>query len=238
MKKFIKNLVKLIIINTPYFVLGNFIKNFFRNHYERKKSKNLEKIYYKNFITIDKKTKWFCYNLQFLTKNLPKINTTLKIKKILEIGSYEGRSAIFFITFFNYAKIYCVDTWKGSDEHKKNIFKRVEKNFDLNTFSYLNDKKLIKVKTDSDSFFKKNSMIFDLIYLDGDHDAFQVAKDLDNAWNCLSDGGVLILDDYLWWFYKNLKKNPSSPINNFLRINKTKISKIIVWNQILIKKKL
>ena len=43
MKKFIKNLVKLIIINTPYFVLGNFIKNFFRNHYERKKSKNFKK---------------------------------------------------------------------------------------------------------------------------------------------------------------------------------------------------
>ena len=38
---------------------------------------------------------------------------------------------------------------------KKIYLKESKKNFDLNTFSYLNDKKLIKVKTDSDSFFKK-----------------------------------------------------------------------------------
>ena len=49
-------------------------------------------------------------------------------------------------------------------------------------------------------------MIFDLIYLDGDHDAFQVAKDLDNAWNCLSDGGVLILMIIYGGFIKILKK--------------------------------
>ena len=116
------------------------------------------------------------------------------------------------------------------------MFKDVELNFDRNTLSYVNKYKLKKIKEDSDSFFEKNCKFYDLIYLDGDHNACQVSKDLDNAWNCLQNGGILILDDYLWWYYKKLKKNPSKPINNFLLKNKNKISKLIVWNQVLIKK--
>ncbi len=53
MKKFIKNLFKLLIIKTPFFILENFIKNFFINYFERKKSKQLKKIYYQNFSTIN-----------------------------------------------------------------------------------------------------------------------------------------------------------------------------------------
>ena len=238
MKKFIKNLFKLLLIKTPFFILENFIKNFFINYFERKKSKQLEKIYYKNFFTIDKNSKWFCYNLQFLSKNLPKINTSIKIKKMLEIGSYEGRSAIFFVSFFNNAILDCVDTWKGSDEHDASIFENVEKNFEINISNYLNCNRVKKIKESSDFFFKKNFLFYDLIYLDGDHNAFQVSKDLMNAWKCLNKGGILILDDYLWWFYKDINKNPSTPINNFLNENRKDISKLIVWNQIIIEKRL
>ena len=156
MKKLIRNIYNLLSISTPYFIIFNYIKNYFPNYRKKKQCSNIDEKIYQNFKSIDLSKKWFTNNLYFLSKNL----SNLKVKNLLEIGSYEGRSAIFFITFFNYAKIYCVDTWKGSDEHKKNIFKRVEKNFDLNTFSYLNDKKLIKVKTDSDSFFKK--LLFNL----------------------------------------------------------------------------
>ena len=59
-----------------------------------------------------------------------------------------------------------------------------------------------------------------------------------NAWKCLNKGGILILDDYLWWFYKDINKNPSTPINNFLNENRKDISKLIVWNQIIIEKRL
>lgn len=36
---------------------------------------------------------------------------------ILEIGSWEGRSALFLATYFPYARLTAVDTWAGSDEH-------------------------------------------------------------------------------------------------------------------------
>ena len=39
-----------------------------------------------------------------------------KIKNILEIGSFEGRSTIFFLNYFSNCNITCVDTWSGSHE--------------------------------------------------------------------------------------------------------------------------
>ena len=88
----------------------------------------------------------------------------------------------------------------------------------------------------SNEFFKKNREYFDLIFVDGDHSSDQVKVDLINSWNILKNGGYLILDDYMWWFYKDLKKNPSTPINNFIKENISNISKLNIWHQVIIKK--
>ena len=69
----------------------------------------------------------------------------------------------------------------------------------------------------SNDFFKNNDKYFDLIYVDGDHSSNQVKIDLINSWNVLKNGGFLILDYYMWWYYKDYKKNPSTPINNFIK---------------------
>tara|TARA_B100000886_G_scaffold256619_1_gene181883 strand:- start:988 stop:1140 length:153 start_codon:yes stop_codon:yes gene_type:complete len=45
-----------------------------------------------------------------------------------------------------------------------------------------------------------------------------------------------VLDDYMWWYYKDYKKNPSTPINNFIKENILNISKLIVWHQVIIQK--
>ena len=88
----------------------------------------------------------------------------------------------------------------------------------------------------SNEFFKKNNKYFDLIYVDGDHSPDQIKIDLINSWNALKNGGFLLLDDYMWWYYKDLKKNPSTPINNFIEANISNISKITVWHQVIIQK--
>ena len=94
----------------------------------------------------------------------------------------------------------------------------------------------MKHKMTSNEFFKKNHKHFDLIYVDGDHSSKQVKIDLINSWNVLKNGGFLILDDYMWWYYKDLKKNPSTPINNFIKANISNISKLVVWHQVIIQK--
>ena len=234
MTKFFKNLFRLLLIKTPFFIIFNYIRNFLPNYKTKNRSLKIEKEIYDNFISLDSNKKWFCNNLNFLTNNLDNTNN---INNMLEIGSYEGRSAIFFLKKFSKGQITCVDTWYGSDEHDKKEFKNIEKNFDLNTNYFLKVNRLKKFKMTSDEFFKINSDKFDLIYVDGDHSAKQVFRDINNSWNILNKGGCLILDDYMWWYYKDLKKNPSTPINKFILNNINEINYLKVWHQVIIKKK-
>ena len=173
------------------------------------------------------------YNLYYLNNHL---NNLENITNILEIGSYEGRSAVFFLKIFSNSKITCVDTWSGSDEHLNQNFDIIESFFDKNTRNYRINKRLIKIKDSSDNFFYNNSQKFDLIFVDGDHSSEQVKKDLYNSWKILNNGGYLILDDYLWWYYKNLKENPSTPINSFIEQNRADINNLNIWQQVIIQK--
>ena len=234
MSKFLKNIFKLIIINTPLYIIFNFIKNFIPNYKTKKKTLAIEKETYNNFISFNNQ-KWFCNNLYFLKSNL---KNKENIKNMLEIGSYEGRSAIFFLSHFSNSTITCVDTWGGggSDEQKVLDSKIVEKNFDTNLKKYSELNRLKKFKATSNDFFNNNKDKFDLIYVDGDHSCDQVYIDINNSWKILNKNGFLILDDYLWWFYKNLKMNPSTAINSFIKDNYSEFSKIVVWKQVIIQK--
>jgi len=137
---------------------------------------------------------------------------------------------------FKNSKITCVDTWSGSDEHLKQNFDIIEANFDINTKSYQDDNRLKKIKNTSNDFFSNNFQSFDLIFVDGDHSSEQVKKDINNSWKLLNNGGYLILDDYLWWYYKDLKNNPAVTINNFISENLSNISSLKIWQQVIIKK--
>ena len=47
----------------------------------------------------------------------------------------------------------------------------------------------------SDDFFAKTKERFDIIFIDGDHTAEQVEKDIFNSWYRLAVGGVMLLHD-------------------------------------------
>ena len=233
MKKLIRNIYNLLSISTPYFIIFNYIKNYFPNYRKKKQCSNIDEKIYQNFKSIDLYKKWFTNNLYFLSKN----HSNLKVKNLLEIGSYEGRSAVFFADIFRESKISCVDTWSGSDEHENINFKLIENNFDQN-IKFLKDNQLLtKFKMTSDNFFTQNNEKFDFVYVDGDHSKDQVLKDLQNSWSVLNNNGFLLVDDYMWWYYKNLKNNPASSVNTFINKNIDQISKLVIWHQVLIQKK-
>ncbi len=167
-----------MLIGTPLFIITNYIRNFLPNYKTKKKSKKIENTIYNQFHSINYNEKWFCNNLNFLSTNFKNIKN---INNILEIGSYEGRSAIFFLKNFSNSHLTCVDTWSGSDEHSSVNFELIEKNFDLNTSFYQSNNHLRKYKMTSNDFFKKNDKYFDLIYVDGDHSSDHVKIDLINA---------------------------------------------------------
>ena len=160
-----------------------------------------------------------------------------KIKKnisYLEIGSFEGSSAIFFYNFLTQSSITCVDTWKGSDEFSFDMA-IVEKNFDKN-IKELNDQTITKIKDNSENFFLNNKENFDLIYIDGDHKGISVFNDLENSFKILNNGGIIICDDFLWSYYKLATNNPAYGIGIFLKKYKKQIKIIYVSGIVAIKK--
>lgn len=50
-------------------------------------------------------------------------------------------------------------------------------------------------QTTSDEFFEQNKKTFDVIFIDGMHDAEYVQRDINNSISCLNDGGYIICHD-------------------------------------------
>jgi predicted O-methyltransferase YrrM len=191
-----------------------------------------------NYIFTNKNYKfsnnWFDYNLNDLFFLFNKYDTDKRVN-ILEIGSFEGKSAIFFLTFFKESKIYCVDTWLGSNELNNHNFDLVEKTFNSNIQNFAS--RIVKCKMSSDFFFKNNKNLrFDLIYIDGSHYYKQVYRDAINSLKILKPGGIIIFDDFLFRFYKKVHFNPISAIYKFLRKNKNKVKIKSIYRQIAVSK--
>jgi hypothetical protein len=70
------------------------------------------------------------------------------------------------------------------------------------------DKDSLKLLT-SDDFFEKNEKIFDVIFIDGMHQCEYVLKDVNNSIKCLSDNGVIFIDDILPSSYNEQLKIPN-----------------------------
>ena len=53
------------------------------------------------------------------------------------------------------------------------------------------------LKMTSDEFFKENEREIDIIFIDGMHQSDYVLRDFNNAINCLSENGIIFIDDIL-----------------------------------------
>ena len=107
--------------------------------------------------------KWFYQNISYI--NFFFKDKKENINKILEIGSFEGQSALFFLKYFINARITCVDIWQNQNQNYKDIdFNDVEKNFDKNLEKY--QERITKFRGSSNDFFEKNTVKdFDLIFV-------------------------------------------------------------------------
>ena len=153
----------------------------------------------------------------------------------LEIGSFEGRSTVFIGELKNTNSITAIDTWEGSDEHNTISFIKVFKNFKKN-IKVLNISNINYFKTTSDNFFKNNKNVYNLIYIDGSHKYNQVKKDFVNSLNCIEKNGYIICDDFLWFFYQDVEKNPIKAILECYNEYKKELSVEFINHQIIFKK--
>lgn len=113
-----------------------------------------------------------------------------RVKDILEIGSYEGQSALFWLWYFPGAKVTCVDRW-AQDGIGVGRARTIEARFDRNVGSAVRKLKM----TSDEACNALRAETFDLIYVDGDHSYNQVLADSAAFWERLREGGVMIWDD-------------------------------------------
>ena len=130
--------------------------------------------------------------------------------RLLEIGSFEGRSAAWFLEHVltdESSKLVCVD-----------LFTRpgLEARFDHNIQLVDRHQQVRKLKGYSGNVLPDlEPASFDAIYIDGGHDAATVLLDGLLSWRLLKPGGVLIFDDYLWETDRPPARRPQLAIDIF-----------------------
>src|SRR5262249_50797192 len=138
-----------------------------------------------------------------------------ELKRVLEIGSYEGQSALFWINFLG-ASVTCIDTWMNA-AHGVSKPREVERHFDANV-----GRRVRKIKSSSTPALHqlgRENAVFDLVYVDGDHSRDQVMIDSLLAWRCLRVGGIMIWDDYEDYLPEaDDRDRPTPAINTFVAL--------------------
>lgn len=176
---------------------------------------------------------WFNENLKYLFFFLSEKQKDFK--KILEIGSFEGNSTLFFLNYFKNSLIHCVDIWEDQKSNYKGInFSSIEDKFDYNIKEYKS--RINKWKSSSKNYFKYNNVSYDLIFIDGSHYYKDVYLDAINSFKFCKINGYILFDDYLFKYKSKKNAHPIFAINKFLKKYKNKIKIIAVYRQVLIKK--
>jgi SAM-dependent methyltransferase len=122
--------------------------------------------------------------------------------RALEVGSFEGLSAVYLLWRLPEAEVTCVDTFEGSLEHEgtDTVPAGLERVFDQNValVDAARVRKLVGRSSVVLPQLAAENERFDLVYLDGSHFGLDVLVDAAVSWQLLKNGGFLIFDDYLW----------------------------------------
>lgn len=170
----------------------------------------------------------------------------------LEIGSYEGFSAIWQIENIlthPTSTITCIDIF---DE------KVIEERFDLNIEATGAVYKVKKIKGSSEKMLRGLSLEkYDYVYIDACHLAKWVLSDAVLSWDLIKPGGLIIFDDYGFlpdrpieykptslsffdeylWKRKARKTSPEPAIDAFLNIYKPYLEVVFKGWQVVVRKK-
>ncbi len=133
------------------------------------------------------------HELLFSSISLSKKN---QIKKILEIGTFDGANAFLLSVLFKDSKIETIDL-KSDENDFQNFYNR--KN---NLEKFINERNNLLKKSDSIKFEELNSVKltfhkekYDLIWIDGAHGYPVCCIDIVNSLKLLNRKGMIMIDD-------------------------------------------
>ena len=186
---------------------------------------------------------WFAHAPEVWEHLIPLLPGTPGERSFLEIGSYEGRSAIWIAENMMQGSdsLYCIDTWEGGEEHSQEDMDAVMQRFFRNKEKLENLKKVnwrctrdTSVNAMGELLFTQDA--FDFIYIDGSHQAKDVLTDACMAWQLLKPGGIMVFDDYLWGDPRDALHRPKLALDAFVNIFAEDLTVLHVGNQLAIKR--
>jgi predicted O-methyltransferase YrrM len=215
------------------------LKNFFvilKSRLLKKKLNPRQKSFFVEYI--EKKNfsqKWFLNNFEIFHYYLPKnLDTNFSY---LEIGSYEGLSALNILFNYKNSKVTTIDLWAESNINSESLsvdFNEIEKRFDENLEGY----KFNKIKNDSVVALRellKKRIYFDFIYIDGSHNGEDILSDAIESYKLLNMGGIMIFDDIVNT-NKNINIQSYTGYESFYAIHKKNLQVLYLKNIAVVKK--
>ncbi len=154
--------------------------------------------------------------------------------QVLEVGSFEGRSAIFWLEFLRNSTLTCIDHFATT---KKRNGADIERRFDSNTAAYAH--RIVKMKNTSATGLSRlvdDGKKFDLIYIDGCHFRDAVLIDCLLCWQMLNKEGLIILDDYGHDLQRHRSERPKDGIDCFLQLHAGEFREIARGYQVIIQR--
>ena len=114
---------------------------------------------------------------------------TSKIKKILEIGTFTGLSALTMsLALPENGELLSLDKNEKTSEIAKNYFKKANQESKIQT--------IIKPALDSIKDLKKQNQKFDLIFIDADKENYK--NYYDQSLDLIDTNGLVVIDNVLW----------------------------------------
>ena len=161
---------------------------------------------------------------------------------VVEIGSWEGRSALFFLNYLPRARIVCIDPFTGNAIHRnapsmEEHLMRLESIFDRNVARFAD--RLEKVALPSATALPRLAVSgrrFDIAYVDGSHVATDVFSDAALLWPMIVAGGLAIFDDYTLETDPNVQARPKVGIDRFLELFAGQYSIVHAGYQMIVRK--
>ena len=151
--------------------------------------------------------------------------------RFLEIGSFEGGSAIWFlenILTHPISTITCIDPFLRAGS---------EARFDHNVRVAAGGSRVTKIKGRSESIMGALEQgSYDVIYIDGSHDANNVLLDGVAGWRLLKPEGIMIFDDYHWRPDRPPAKRPQMAIDLFLEVLNSELTLLHKERQVIVRK--
>lgn len=151
---------------------------------------------------------WLSTKLASWVQTLSALRGTARA--VLDIGSYEGRSAIAFLELFPQASVTSIDLFDSTE---------VEARFDRNLTPY--GERIVKIKSRAVPALdrlRSERQSFDAIYLDAGKRRDETLAQSTLAWPLLRTGGILIWDDLVWKPHLPDDRRPGPGIELFAKM--------------------